>query len=264
MNQKVYQQELKDWAKNAEFYDREAESPFKKILRVEMREKFLFTKKQHKILDLGAGVGDFANFLANTLSSEVICADFSPQMKKAALRKYPRLQYLIASAAKLPFKDGSFDAVVAAGLLHHLKAQEILQESLGEIKRVLRPGGLFCYLDRSDTKVSHLTESVFAFLKKVFVKIKGNYSGCSTQSERLLTKNDLELIRSYFRPVCRQSAYCLPFKTLLVKSYFLLYTFGKPAFLLFQKIFFPFAWCFEKYLNFKLIETEFCEVLRKS
>ncbi len=229
-----------------------------------MQEKFLLTKKHKKILDLGAGVGDFANYLTHTLGSEIICADFSREMKKMAKKKYPRLPYLVASATKLPFKDQSFDAVVAAGLLHHLQAQKILKESLVEIRRVLRPGGYFCYLDRSDTKVSHLAESVFAFFKKIFGKMKGNYSGCSTSSERLLAKDDLELTRSYLRPVSRQSAYSLPFKTLLVASYFLLYTLGKPAFLLFQKIFLPFAWCFEKYLNFKFWETEFCEVLRKN
>lgn len=263
MNQKVYRREQKDWAKNAEFYRTEAESPFKKMLCAEMQEKFLLTKKHQKILDLGAGAGDFANYLTKALGSKVICCDFSQAMKKMASKKYPQLPYQIAPTTKLPFEAGSFDVVIAAGLLHHLKAQEILEESLAEIKRVLRPGGYFCYLDRSPAKIATLAESVFAFIKKIFVNIKGNYSSCSTSSETLLNKADIRMIASYFKSVNQQPAYCLPFKTLLVSSYFLLYTLGKPAFYAFQIVFFPFAWLFEKYLNFGFWETEYCGVSKK-
>ena len=42
----------------------------------------------------------------------------------------------------LPFRDAAFDAVVASEVLEHL-ADEILHPGLGEVARVLRPGGRF-------------------------------------------------------------------------------------------------------------------------
>ena len=264
MNRKVYRQEQKDWAKNAEFYLYEADSPFRKILCAEMMEKFRLTKKHQKILDLGASSGDFANYLTKTLGSSVIGVDFAPEMKQVARRFYPGLPYLVASAIKLPFKDASFDAVVAGGLLHHLKVQENLKKSLAEISRILKPGGYFCYLDRSDSPVAKIAELFLGFIKKLFSMAKGNYTACSTSSERLLSKADLKLIRSHFKSVARRPAYSLPFKFLLVTSYFLQYSLGKNYFLKFQRTTIPLARFYEKHLNFKLWETEFCEVLKRA
>jgi len=263
MNRKVFQNEFADWNQNAKFYKQEIGSPFRKILLAEMAHKFLLVGGPQKILDLGAGSGDFADFLTKKLEVKVTCLDFSPAMRAVAKKKFPKLEYLTASTMKLPFEDSSFEVVIASGLLHHLKAQEILEKSLREIKRVLKPGGHFCYLDRSDTKIASLAEHIFAFLKKIFSKIMGQYSGCSTTSEKLLAKDDLQLIRSYFKPLSRQPAYCLPFKSLLVTSYFLLYVFGRGPFIFFQRIFSPLASLFEKHFNTTIWETEFCEVLQK-
>lgn len=42
----------------------------------------------------------------------------------------------------LPFRNGAFDAVVASEVLEHL-TDEVLHAGLGEVARVLRPGGRF-------------------------------------------------------------------------------------------------------------------------
>jgi SAM-dependent methyltransferase len=42
----------------------------------------------------------------------------------------------------LPFRDGAFDAVIASEVLEHL-SDEVLRAGLGEVARVLRPGGRF-------------------------------------------------------------------------------------------------------------------------
>lgn len=47
---------------------------------------------------------------------------------------------LQASATALPFRAGSFDAVLCSHLLKHLPAQDV-RALLGEVHRVLRPGG---------------------------------------------------------------------------------------------------------------------------
>lgn len=263
LDKKIYKQELKDWNRNADYYVTEADSPFKEILRKEMKDKFLLSEKHRLILDLGASAGDFAFYLNKNLGSEVICLDFSPEMKKAAKKKYPHLQYLTASAHQLPFKDSTFNAIIASGILHHLKAQGILKKSLEEICRVLKTGGYFCYLDRSSSFLAIIHEKIISSIKNLFSKTRKNYPASSTSLEVSLTRKDLEIIRKDFNLIQHAPIGSIPFKFLMVFSNFLLYFVGKKLYMNFQKLFYPLAFFFEKYINFKFWETEYCEVLRK-
>lgn len=73
-------------------------------------------------------------------------------------------------AYALPYSDGSFDAVVASLILHHL-IREDKTRALGEVYRVLRAGGSFHVADfgtplnslmRALAKVSELLEETAA------------------------------------------------------------------------------------------------------
>jgi ubiquinone/menaquinone biosynthesis C-methylase UbiE len=261
MNKKIYLKDLADWNKNASFYEIEAASPYKKILQQEMIEYFT-VKRKAKILDLGAGVGDFAAELESKLNCQVVCADFAKEMKKIALKNYPNLKYNTASAHKLPYKDNSFDMVIATGILHHLKIQGVLPAGLNEIKRVLKKNGTFCYLDRSNSPIADMFELALSTVKNIFNKLKNRYSASSTSSETSLDDNDFSLITSKFKSVSRKSIYSMPFKLLMVISNTLLYVFGKKVYYGFQIITYPIAYISEKYLNFKFWETEYYQVLK--
>jgi SAM-dependent methyltransferase len=54
-------------------------------------------------------------------------------------------------ATAMPFPAGSFSAVVAFTMLHHVPSVELQDRLLGEARRVLRPGGVFA---GSDSTVS--------------------------------------------------------------------------------------------------------------
>jgi ubiquinone/menaquinone biosynthesis C-methylase UbiE len=56
-----------------------------------------------------------------------------------------------ADAAKLPFGDASFDTVISASALHAFPEPE---RALGEVRRVLRPGGRLLLLDWSRGRVT--------------------------------------------------------------------------------------------------------------
>jgi ubiquinone/menaquinone biosynthesis C-methylase UbiE len=58
--------------------------------------------------------------------------------KQAELKKLA-IQYAVADAAQLPFEDETFD-VITVGTAFHFFADEM---AMKEIKRVLKPGGLF-------------------------------------------------------------------------------------------------------------------------
>jgi ubiquinone/menaquinone biosynthesis C-methylase UbiE len=67
--------------------------------------------------------------------------DFSPGMvdtARAALGD--RAEYAVADVQELPFADASFDAVIANHMLFHVENRP---RALGELARVLRPGGAF-------------------------------------------------------------------------------------------------------------------------
>ncbi len=100
-----------------------------------------------KILDDGCGTGYLAEFLSNC---EIIGIDISPEMIKQAKK---RLNYaIVGNAENLPFKDNYFDTVFARALLHHLSNPS---QGVGEINRVLKPGGRVVFLDTLDSPLGH-------------------------------------------------------------------------------------------------------------
>jgi len=68
----------------------------------------------------------------------VIGVDVAGAMISLALRLHPGLDFRRADVHKLPFDDGSFDAVVGNFLILHLGRPE---QAIAEFVRVLRPGG---------------------------------------------------------------------------------------------------------------------------
>jgi malonyl-CoA O-methyltransferase len=85
------------------------------------------------VLDLGCGQGHYAR-LAHTLGARrVVALDFAAPMAAAA-----PAPAVIADAGRLPLREGSLDVVIAALLLSFVSDRAAL---LGEVRRVLRPGG---------------------------------------------------------------------------------------------------------------------------
>jgi SAM-dependent methyltransferase len=90
-----------------------------------------------KVLDVGCGTGRFLEGLP--ASYERVGVDVSAGMLEIAREK--GLEVVQSSGAELPFEDDSFDLVTTFAVLHHLIDPEIVRSTLGEIARVLRPGG---------------------------------------------------------------------------------------------------------------------------
>ena len=93
-------------------------------------------------LEIGAGPGHVADLLAKAGAS-VTGVDFSSDMVEVARRSYPELSFQQADAEQLPFEAGSFDAVVANFVVHHLARPEVV---FAEVNRVLKPGGRFAFV----------------------------------------------------------------------------------------------------------------------
>lgn len=102
--------------------------------------------KPARILDLATGSGDLAVALAEACpGSLVIGADFSQPMLARARAK--GVAHLVAGdGLRLPFAAETFDAVTVA---FGLRNMESWSGALGEMARVLRPGGHALIMDFS-------------------------------------------------------------------------------------------------------------------
>jgi demethylmenaquinone methyltransferase/2-methoxy-6-polyprenyl-1,4-benzoquinol methylase len=104
-----------------------------------------------RVLDVGCGTGDLARLVARRYSSaQVVGADFTAPMLANARRRGrraaegSRVGLARATALQLPFADGSFDLVTNAFVARNLSD---LPRALGEMRRVLRPGGVLLTLE---------------------------------------------------------------------------------------------------------------------
>ena len=92
-----------------------------------------------RVLDVACGEGYGSDLLAAP-GIDVVGVDIADEAVTHATAKYGRagLRFVEASAAELPFEDGSFDTVVSFETIEHHDQHEAM---LREIKRVLAPGG---------------------------------------------------------------------------------------------------------------------------
>ncbi len=98
-----------------------------------------------KVLDIGCGGGFMSEALASR-GSEVIGVDVSRRaiaiaISHAAGRRLP-IRYVVGAGEYLPLPNSCVDCVVCVDVLEHVRS---LDHVLDEIRRVLRPGGLFFF-----------------------------------------------------------------------------------------------------------------------
>lgn len=90
-----------------------------------------------RVLDIGAGVGGAAAWLAEHFGTAPVCAEPMPAAAAAGRRLFG-LPAVIAPAQRLPFRDGTFDAAWCLGVLCTTPAKA---ELLAEARRVLTATG---------------------------------------------------------------------------------------------------------------------------
>jgi ubiquinone/menaquinone biosynthesis C-methylase UbiE len=96
---------------------------------------------QKRVLEVGSGGGIGLHVLAAAALSAVAC-EYSMANLKAAATLRPRAALVCGDAHRLPFRDASFDVIVALAMIYYLD----MARFLAEVRRVLTPGGklFFC------------------------------------------------------------------------------------------------------------------------
>ncbi len=118
---------------------------------LESRRKLL-AGSEGRVLEVGAGTGFNLPHYPPAVDDLTLTDELDGMLRRArrrAERLGRRASIARAPAERLPYEDGSFDTVVASLLLCSVEDQERV---LGEIGRVLKPGGRYLFLEhvRSD------------------------------------------------------------------------------------------------------------------
>jgi demethylmenaquinone methyltransferase/2-methoxy-6-polyprenyl-1,4-benzoquinol methylase len=134
-----------------------------------------------RVLDVATGTGDLAFELANRVApnGEVLGLDFSEQMLevargKAAARALPaRVGFEWGNAMELDYPDDSFDAATVGFGVRNFAD---LDRGLGELARVVRPGGRVVILEATSPQRPPLS-TFFSFWFDRVVPILGRVAG---------------------------------------------------------------------------------------
>ena len=113
------------------------------------------------VLEIGGGTG--ANLPHYRDAGRVVVSEPDPFMRGRLRRKLVRARVPVevseSGAEDLPFRDGSFDAVVSTLVLCSVPTQE---KALAEVRRVLRPGGRLLFIEhvRGEGSVARVQDRV--------------------------------------------------------------------------------------------------------
>lgn len=104
------------------------------------------------ILEIGCGTGVFAARLqAENPMATLVAIDQSARMVELARGR--GVDARVADATALPFDDACFDVVAAMWMLYHMPD---LDGALAQVRRVLRPGGLFVAVTNGEKHLATL------------------------------------------------------------------------------------------------------------
>ena len=118
----------------------------------EIYNRLLSLDNKH-ILELGCGNTDITRNIATSGVNRRITAlevDEIAHEKNLQITDLPNVTFALAGAQEIPLEDESVDVVFMFKSLHHVPL-ELMEPSMREIRRVLKPGGL-----------AYISEPVFA------------------------------------------------------------------------------------------------------
>jgi len=90
-----------------------------------------------RVLDAGCGYGAFSRMAAGR-GAHVVSADIAENLVRRA-RASAGGRGVVADACALPFRDASFEMVISSEMVEHVERPV---DAIGELARVLEPGGL--------------------------------------------------------------------------------------------------------------------------
>jgi ubiquinone/menaquinone biosynthesis C-methylase UbiE len=153
--------------------------------------------KHARILELGCGVGKlwYKNKDSINKELEITLSDFSKSMLKIAKNKLKEVnhnfRYEEINAEDIPFKDESFDVVIAQHMIYFVPN---IEKALAEIKRVLSSRGMFYVTANSCESMTELNELAEKFAPNLGLNSNGF-------SNRFDLENGKAILEKYFSEI---------------------------------------------------------------
>ena len=126
------------------------------------------------ILDVATGTGDFAIEALKLNPEKVVGVDISEGMleigkKKMKANGYEHIiELMTGDSENLPFEENKFDAVIVAFGVRNF---ENLEKGLGEMLRVMKPGGRVVVLEFSKPRLFPMKQLYSFYFKNILPKI---------------------------------------------------------------------------------------------
>ena len=98
-------------------------------------ERFLPHKSNLLVLDVAAGACDVSEALLRRIPAQIVVLDVNPKGLKSARKSWP----VTGNALELPFRDNTFDVVMASLFFHHLSEANCVRvlEKMWRVSREL-------------------------------------------------------------------------------------------------------------------------------
>ena len=155
-----------------------------------------------RVLDWGCGWGQVTALLREA-GVETTAFDYRAEAEApgvARLERFPDIEaHISGEPVALPYDDGSFDTVLSCGVLEHVPDPD---GSVMEIRRVLRPGGMF-YVTNLPNRFSYTERAA---------RLLGLYYHGKLSDDRAYTKRSVRelMLRHGFRVEELRRAHMLP------------------------------------------------------
>lgn len=141
-----------------------------------------------RILDLGCAAGAYTAALKQYRPDlELAGLDISQKAISIAQKRYPEIKFFQGDVARLPFKNATFEGIMANHLIEHLTDPDSV---LKEVNRVLKPGGVFY----SATPLENNWSTFTRWLRKIpwFEENRVSYLGHQQALDKNRFRNLLE------------------------------------------------------------------------
>jgi len=131
--------------------------------------------REGRVLDVGTGTGLLAIELAKAKDCrfDIISIDISENMIRRAVENAKqagvedKIEFLVSTAAALPFPDNSFDLVISYASLHHWLEPVTV---FNEVERVAKESGSFIIRDNKRVYQNPLWKSIIWFISRFMNK----------------------------------------------------------------------------------------------